>query len=326
MSSDEFDIIKRYFAPLAKDEAARGLLDDAAVLAAQGRVVVTTDTIVEGVHFLPDDPIQFVAKKALRVNLSDLAAKGAEPIGVLLALSWPDMKPTREIARFAEGLKEDLDFYKAPLIGGDTTSTSGPLTITITALGAPYGPRVPARADAVVGDDVWVTGVIGDAWLGLQARRGPLPPLDTNESATLARRYQVPEPPVSFAAAIARSANASMDVSDGLLTDAKKIASASKVRVRLEAAAAPLSDLAQRWLSGAGLARRVELLSGGDDYQILFTAPQRARAEILGSGEGLAIRVTRIGSVEAGEGVALMDEAGAEVAVLATGYRHKLGR
>jgi thiamine-monophosphate kinase len=326
MSSDEFDVIKRYFAPLAKDKAARGLLDDAAVLAAQGRVVVTTDTIVEGVHFLADDPIHLIGKKALRVNLSDLAAKGAQPIGVLLALSWPDMKPAREIARFAEGLREDLDLYKAPLIGGDTTSTSGPLTITITAIGAPYGPRVPARADAGVGDDVWVTGVIGDAWLGLQARRGALAPLDASESAILARRYQLPDPPMAFAATIARSANASMDVSDGLLTDAGKIASASNVRLRLVAADAPISHLARRWLDHAGQARRAELLSGGDDYQILFTAPPRARAEIKGSGEGLGVHVTRIGAVEAGAGVQLIDEAGAEIAVLAAGHRHKLGQ
>ncbi|MES1200979.1 MAG: thiamine-phosphate kinase [Pseudomonadota bacterium] len=325
MSADEFDIIKSLFAPLAKDAAARGLMDDAAVLVAQGSVVVTTDTVVEGVHFFPDDPIHLIAKKALRVNLSDIAAKGAVPIGVLLALAWPDMRPSREIARFADGLKEDLDHYHAPLIGGDTTATSGPLTITITALGTPLGDRVPARSDAQIGDDVWVTGVIGDAWLGLQVRLGKLDDVSADDAVTLAQRYQLPDPPVSFASVIARAANAAMDVSDGLLADAEKLANASRKQLTLELAATPLSEQAQRWVGASG-DRILDLVAGGDDYQILFTASPKRRAEIEAAAAVQGFRLTRIGRVEEGAGLVMLSASGAPLELPLGGFQHKLGR
>ncbi|MET0182585.1 MAG: thiamine-phosphate kinase, partial [Caulobacterales bacterium] len=146
MPADEFEIIARYFAPLATKEGARGLNDDAAVIAARGDLVVTTDAIVEGVHFLASDPIDTVAKKALRVNLSDLAAKGARPIGVLVTLIWPDDREAEKIERFARGLGEDLKFFNVSLLGGDTTSTRGPLVVSVTAIGEPAGQRTPSRA------------------------------------------------------------------------------------------------------------------------------------------------------------------------------------
>ncbi|MES1157205.1 MAG: thiamine-phosphate kinase [Alphaproteobacteria bacterium] len=325
MSADEFDIIKTHFAPLANDPAARGLMDDVAVLQADGRVVVTTDTIVEGVHFLPDDPIETIAKKALRVNLSDLAAKGSTPLGFLLGLAWPDTRPAAEIARFAQGLKEDIALYRAPLLGGDTTSTPGPLSVTITAFGSPLGDRVPARADARVGDDVWITGEVGDAWLGLMTRRGKLTGVGREHDAFFILRYQLPEPPMAFAPIVARAAHASMDVSDGLLADAGKLAAASNAHVTFELASIPFSEPARRWLC-ANEGGALQLIAGGDDYKILFTAPADRRAEIESDAISVGIRATRIGRIETGAGVHLLDAVGAQIAIPAHGYSHKLGR
>ncbi|HWA00683.1 MAG TPA: thiamine-phosphate kinase [Caulobacterales bacterium] len=323
MSADEFEIIARYFAPLAKSPAARGLRDDVALVDGAGGLVLTTDALVEGVHFFPDDPMDLVAKKALRVNFSDLAAKGAKPVGFLLVLIWPDHRPASEIADFAKGLEQDAAFYDAPLLGGDTTSTAGPLTIAVTALGAPLGARTPARADAQPGDDVWVTGDIGDAWLGLLARRGQLE-MEADAIATAVQRYRLPEPPLAFARIIAEHANASMDVSDGLLADARKLAEASKCAIDINAA--PLSDVARAWLGASG-DRLLELISGGDDYEILFTAAADRRDAIEAGGRETGVRVTRVGSTSEGEGLRLRDSSGRLIELPPrAGFRHTLGR
>lgn len=302
---DEFALIARHFAPLAQTPAARGLLDDAAVLQTAGPLVVTADTIVEGVHFLPDDPVDLVAQKALRVNLSDIAAKGAAPFAYLVALQWPSDRPAAQIAAFAEGLARDQDRFGCNLIGGDTTATPGPLAIAVTMFGRPTGDRTPARADAQAGDDVWVTGDIGDGVLGLAVRRGALHGLDDAHLAYLAARYQTPTPRTVFAPAIGRLAHAAMDVSDGLLGDAAKIAAASGVRIEFDPETLPVSAAASAWLAAqpdrsAAVAR---LANGGDDYEILFTAPARSRAALAEAADDVGLRLTRIGCVVAGQGV-----------------------
>lgn len=315
MSADEFETIAKLFAPLATHAGARGLIDDAAVFAGH---VVTTDAIVEGVHFLPDDPIDTVAKKALRVNFSDLAAKGAKPVAVLATLVWPDARPAGQLADFARGLGEDLRRYGVALLGGDTTATGGPLTISITAFGEPLGARTPSRADAKAGEDVWVTGTIGDAYLGLLAltERGSIAAQSSGKRDDLIARYRLPEPRVALAQAIARFASASMDVSDGLAQDAGKIAAASRAALRIAAARIPVSD--------AGRAADIaELVSGGDDYEILFTAAPERRGAIDAAGRAANVPVTRIGAVEEGAGATIL---GAEGTVLPIkGWRHRLG-
>ncbi len=316
MPADEFDIIARLFAPLAASEGARGLRDDAALYAGK---IMTTDAIVEGVHFLSDDPIETVAQKALRVNLSDLAAKGARAEAVLLTLIWPQSRASAEIEGFARGLAADLGAFGVALIGGDTTSTPGPLTISITAFGAPLGPRTPARADAKPGQDLWVTGEIGDAMIGLEALSGPPSVvLSLEDQDAVIARYRVPQPRLAFAKAIADYAAAAMDVSDGLAQDAGKIAAASGVRLVIDVAAAPVSAAAESWIAAGG--ERAALLGGGDDYEILFTADAGLRDAIVAAGAETKLRVTRIGRVEAGAGV--VDETGAP---LVHGYRHQLG-
>ena len=311
---DEFAIIERFFAPLATTPHARGLRDDAALL---DDLVVTVDTIVEGVHFLPTDPIETVARKALRVNLSDLAAKGAAPAYYLLALQWPDQRPVQEIAAFAAGLAKDQAQFAVALLGGDTTATPGPLAVTITAFGRPLGAHTPARGDAQVGDDVWVSGVIGAGLLGLEAALGRAPAhVSPAECAVLVEHYRLPKPRVDLATVIAEHAHASMDVSDGLIADAVKIAAASGLALTIDLADVPTPAIAQSWYGQAGV-DRFALARGGDDYQILFTAPIGARG-------ALASVATRIGAVEAGQGLSLR-LGGVHVAHAGGGHVHRLG-
>ena len=323
MPADEFEIIAALFAPLASHPGARGLMDDAALLEVNGRLVVTTDAIIESVHFLADDPIDTIAKKALRVNLSDLAAKGARPTGILLTLIWPDTRPAAEITEFARSLGEDLRHYNIALLGGDTASTPGPLTVSVTAFGEPFGERVPARADAKPGEDVWLTGAIGDAWLGFEALRGNWPEAEPAERAAVIARYRLPQPRVAFAPVVSRYAGAAMDVSDGLIGDAAKLAQASGVALRLEAAAIPLSNAARAWMANEAAPSYGRLFDWGDDYEILFTAEPGRRAVIEAEAAACGVQVSRIGAVEAGDGAHFIGLDGAEGML---GYAHKLGR
>jgi thiamine-monophosphate kinase len=250
---DEFDWIARLLRPLAQTPEARGLLDDVAVVPSRPGfdLVLTKDAIVEGVHFLPTDPLDLVARKLLRVNLSDLAAKGATPCGYLLAIAWPPWCGEPDRTAFADGLRVDQAAYGLSLFGGDTVSTPGPLTASATLLGwVPAGTAV-SRAGARPGDGVYVTGVIGDGGLGLRAARGELDALGAVAVERLADRYRLPRPRCDLAEGVRRIATASADVSDGLLADAGHIAQASGVRIALDLQAVPLSPDARAWVADA---------------------------------------------------------------------------
>jgi thiamine-monophosphate kinase len=322
--ADEFAIIAAHFAPLARHPFARGLLDDVARVETDAPLVITTDAIVEGVHFLPDDPIDAVAQKALRVNLSDLAGKGAAPFGYLLTLFWPNTRAASEIASFAAGLGRDQAEFGVTLLGGDTAATPGPLSVSITMLGSACG-RTPARSDAQTEEDVWVTGTIGDGGLGLAAAHGASFPPDDRDA--LIERFRRPTPRVKFAAAITTHARASIDLSDGLLADASKVASASRVALEIDADAIPVSEPAARWIARQDDrdAAIVRLASSGDDYEILFTAPAAARTAIEADAKAASVPVRRIGRVTGGEGVRLM-RGGAALSFGAAGFVHRLGR
>src|SRR2546423_10754310 len=274
--SGEDRLIARYFKPLAKHPGAFGLTDDAAVITppAGHDLVLKTDGLIAGVHFFADDPADGVARKALRVNLSDLAAKGAAPLGFLLSIALPKNFSEEWLAGFARGLGEDADAYKCPLLGGDTDSTPGPVTIYISAFGVlPTGTMV-RRSGAKVGDHVFVSGTIGDAALGLRVRKGEL----EDASGHLVSRYRVPQPHMVLAAAMRTHASAAMDVSDGLAGDLAKLCRASEVSANIEVARVPLSDAAANALSGD--CNLIEpILTGGEDYEILCAvAPGRVAA------------------------------------------------
>jgi thiamine-monophosphate kinase len=267
----EDELIARVFAPIA-GPAGLGLKDDAALIEATVEpTVATVDMLVAGVHFFPDDPPGLIAKKALRVNLSDLAAKGAEPVGFLLSLALPADWTNDWLAAFAAGLAEDARAYAAPLIGGDTTATPGPLTISITALGRT--PRFVPRTGAKPGDAIYVSGTRGDAALGLALRHDETlaARLSAQARSHLLDRYLQPRPRLDLAPLLRANATAAMDVSDGLAGDLAKLCCASGVSAVVETARVPLSDAA-RELVGLGPKLVETALTGGDDYEILFTA------------------------------------------------------
>jgi len=287
---------------LAAHEGARGLLDDAAVLDFGGRTLVLThDMLAEGVHFLPDDPPGDVAWKLVAVNLSDLAAKGARPVGLLLGYSLGQADWDRA---FADGLALACRTLGAPLLGGDTIAQApgAPRTFGLTALGEAQG-AAPSRSGAGAGDQLWVSGSIGDAGAGLRALRGELP-----ADPVLIERYRTPRPRLAAGQALAPLVSAMMDVSDGLLIDAGRIAAASGCLLEVDLGALPLSDAL---LATCGDSREVRLAAAtaGDDYELLFTAPAAASGAILHLGEALALSLTPIGRVERGAGLLLTDGA-----------------
>ncbi len=299
MSSGEDDLIARYFTPLATDPGALGLVDDAAILKGSADdLVVTTDAIVEGVHFLPDDPPDMIARKALRVNLSDLAAKGASPAGFVLTLALREAKESW-LAPFARALGEDATAFACPLLGGDTVSTPGPLTISITAFGrVPVG-RMVLRSGAQPDDVVVVTGTIGDATLGLAVLKQGSSAANAAAQQALVQRYRVPQPRVAIAAAVRDHANAAMDVSDGLAGDLAKLCKASGVSAQVELEKIPVSPQA-RTLLGAGAATIETLIAGGDDYEILCTVPEGRLAAFLAAAMAAAVPATVIGVIRSG--------------------------
>ena len=306
MQSGEDKLIARYFKPLATAEGALGLRDDTAFYSPpEGHeLVLTADAIVAGVHFLPDDPADCVAKKALRVNLSDLAAKGAKPAGCLMTLALPAGTSDQWLETFAGGLKADCEIFACPVFGGDTVRTDGPISVSIFAFGVlPRGTMIQ-RKGAQPGDGIFVTGTIGDGALGLKLLREPAHKkrwsLTDGEAKHLIDRYRVPQPRVAVAAAVRAHASAAMDVSDGLVGDLAKLCDVSGVSARLEAKALPLSAGARHALSSEpSLIETV--VTGGDDYEILFTlAPERVAAfrELAAASN---VGVTEIGKIVEGD-------------------------
>lgn len=320
----EFDLIASCFAPLAAGEAgAFGLLDDAAQFtpSAGTSLVLTMDAIVEGVHFLPDDPAEAVAAKLLRVNLSDLAAKGARPRGYLLTCAWRADTAFEWIADFAAGLAVDQAQFGISLLGGDTVSTSGPLSFSLTAIGEVGQGGMMRRAGGQLGDDIYVTGTIGDGALGLLAAQGKLD-LSQTESDFLVSRYRRPEPRVAFGLHLHDVAHAALDISDGLMADLGHICQQSDLGARIEAASLPLSSAAR-----SALAKNPDLLevvmTGGDDYELLFTAPASAAQHIDSVAAQSATQVTRIGRLlEPHENLHAVDAHGVRLSFKNAGFRH----
>jgi thiamine-monophosphate kinase len=325
MPSGEDSLIARYFRPIATDPGAFDLGDDAAVLKAEGEdIVVTTDAIVEGVHFLPADPPDDIARKALRVNLSDLAAKGATPAGFVLTLALRTADDAW-LAPFARGLGEDALQFGCPLLGGDTVSTPGPLMISITMFGRIPQGRMVHRSGAQPGDRVVVTGTIGDSALGLAVLKGGATAsalADVAVNATLVERYRVPQPRNALATAVRDHAHASMDVSDGLAGDLAKLCAASGVSAVIDAPSIPLSAAAARLLA-RGTVGIEAIVSGGDDYEILCAIPEN-QWEAFVQAAGLAgVAVTSIGTVIAGAAVPrFLDGQGGEIALPRLSYSH----
>jgi thiamine-monophosphate kinase len=322
MPSGEDDLIARYFKPIATDPGALGLTDDAAVLKVGGDdLVITTDAIVEGVHFLSGDPPETVAKKALRVNLSDLAAKGATPAGFVMSLALRNADEGW-LASFARGLSDDATGFGCPLLGGDTVATPGPLTISVTAFGRVPPGEMILRSRAKPGDRIVVSGTIGDASLGLAILMGKMTVGDVAIREMLLGRYRIPQPRVAFAGAVRCYAHAAMDVSDGLAGDLAKLCAASGVSAVIDAASVPLSDAA-RGLMEQGQTCLESMVSGGDDYEILCTIAENSFGDFARAARSVGVAVTSIGTIVAGETAPKwLDAEGREITLPRLSYSH----
>jgi thiamine-monophosphate kinase len=321
---DEFSLISRLFAPLAANHAgALGLKDDCALFPGPDGEdwAVTADAMVAGVHFLPDDPPELIARKLLRVNLSDLAAMGASPRFVLMTCAFPKGVDDGWLDRYAAGLKTDCAEFSIALIGGDTVSTPGPLTLSLTALGAVPRQSALLRSNARSGHQIWVSGTIGDGAFGLLAAQGRQG-LEPEHHSFLDDRYHLPQPRIGLGPALRGIAGACMDISDGLVADLGHICRASGVGAEIEAAALPLSA-ATRAAIAAGWGWGIETaLAGGDDYELLFTAAPEMAERIVQIGQHLSLNLTPIGRIIGGSGVRVLGENGHELSLARGGYNH----
>lgn len=322
----EFELIRRYFAPLAAQASgALGLQDDVCtILPAPGEeLVLTVDALTAGVHFLPDDPPDLIARKMLRVNLSDLAGKGARPLGYLMTTAFDPAVDEAWVARFCQGLAQDQAEFGLALLGGDTTATPGPLSLTATLIGTVPAGRALRRNGARPGDRILVTGTIGDGYFGLGASRNELGHLSFEHLDFLTRRYRLPEPRVAFGRALVEQGlgRAGMDVSDGLVADLRHMCEASGCGARVATPKVPLSAAVAELL-----AETPDLLlaaiSGGDDYEVLIAAPAEQVPTILDLAAQTATQVTEIGVFTMGQDVLFEDADNHPVNLPKAGFTH----
>ncbi len=314
---DEFNLIEKYFAPLAAPEGL-SLLDDAACVPSRSDYdqIFTKDVLVAGKHFFPDDNPKDLAFKAVSVNVSDLAAKGAEPAFYMLGLSLPSSVSEQWISEFSQGLAEAQEFYNIGLLGGDSTSTHGPVTVSVTAIGyVPKGMMIK-RSGAEIGDLVYVTGTLGDAACALQGLLGNCEPVDD-----LLPAYYRPEARYNIGMELRDIATSAADISDGLLADAGHIAKASSLGISIFLDKIPVSLSVQNLVkANSNLCNQV--WCGGDDYELIFTASENKFSEIEALANENAIKITEIGKVTNGLGVELIDNIGKKVQVTHKGYQH----
>lgn len=318
---NEFAHIANYFAPLTGGlEAAADLKDDAALLP-NSPYVVTTDTMIEGVHFFGDELAGNIAKKLLRCNLSDIAAKGAKPRYYLLNISLTEKQDESWLAAFSRGLAEEQKYYNITLLGGDTTyKKTCQLTLSITMFGETQNGHIPRRHMARAGDLLCVSGTIGDAYLGLLQKQKKIA-LPEPLAVEVIQAYELPNPQVELGMAVQNLWHASLDISDGLLQDAGHIARESNLSITILAKDIPLSKTAQ-YAVEQGLVDIADLASGGDDYQLLFTLPEAKLTQALEIAKRLNTQLTVIGKTSAGEGVHLMDDTGKHITPEKLGYQH----
>jgi len=323
----EFDVIASFFAPLAEGyDGALGLCDDAALFTLDGAtaLVVTKDAISEGVHFLGTEDAGLIAKKLLRTNLSDLAAMGAKPAFYLLAMMLPEVTQTDWIEAFSKGLAEDQRLVGVTLTGGDTIATKGPFSASLTAMGTvPHG-KALLRRDAKKGDRIYVSGTLGDSALGLallQERLGV--EVAFADRLWLKERYLLPQPRLALGQALVGVAHGCMDISDGLVQDLGHICNASGVGAVIHRKLLPLSDAARHVVEADDAWWRAPL-SGGDDYELLFTVPQAAHKQVEAIAAALSLPLTAIGEIISGAGVTVHDEHGMNVTPEVKGYNHSV--
>ena len=315
--SSEFDLISRHFTRPAAN-AVLGVGDDCALVDVTNGMdlTVSTDTMVSGTHFFPDVDPEHLGHKALAVNLSDIAAMGAMPYWAMLALTVPNVDHAW-LAAFAKGFFDLAAEYNVSLIGGDTTR--GPLTLTVTIMGEVPAGAALRRSGAKAGNDVWVSGNVGDAALAVAHRNGKVVLSESDYHEAVMRLYE-PTPRVALGQALRGMATAAIDISDGLLADLGHICRLSGVGATVDLASIPVSAIgAKHFASDAG---RTAIVAGGDDYELCFTAPPNSRESIAELTDMLGVPLTRIGQIKRGKGVSLLGPDGKAVKVDGRGYDH----
>jgi thiamine-monophosphate kinase len=320
--TDEFDWIASLRPLTLGDRRALDLADDAAIIPSRAGwdLVVSDDAMVSGIHFLVGESPDIVARRLLRTSLSDLAAKAAEPFGYLLMVAWPTDLDRNWRAAFAAGLAEDGARFGVALLGGDTVSTPGPLTASVTVLGWTPRGRTVKRSTARAGDVLMVCGSIGDGWLGLRAAKGEI----ADASGALAARYRLPMPLLGLREALLSFAGACADVSDGLLADAGHIAAASGIGVAVDTGLLPLSPEALAWLSGETdvVAARLGLSAGGDDYALACAVSPANETLFAQAVTAAGTQVATVGQFQIRAGLEVRCN-GLAVKVSRTGWRHR---
>lgn len=323
---DEFSFIEKYLTPLTFGKAeALSLKDDAAIIPQKPGydIVISKDAIVEGTHFFKNDSLYDIARKLVRVNISDLAAKGATPYCCFLALILPQNSSEQWFQQFTNGLKDDLQEFGCFLAGGDTTVHNGGLVLTLTVLGyVPTGKTI-LRSGANDGDLVFVTGTIGDSYLGLETLRGNYKDLSQEAKKFVQGRYFIPEPRISVGQELLNIASSATDVSDGLLADLENICNSSGVGAEIILDKIPFSPAAVE-ASNTDNGFFIKAITGGDDYELLFTAPASMQNKIDEISQNTGIEISNIGKIMPSGGVKLLTENGKEVWIERLGYRHRV--
>ncbi|WP_419904179.1 thiamine-phosphate kinase [Kiloniella sp.] len=327
MDKSEFDLIESYFAPLSKGyEEAYSLKNDAALISVHPdhSTVVTMDTLVAGVHFLITDPAADIARKCLRVNLSDIASMGAEAFAYTLSMAYNDDLDSEWVRSFTNGLESDQKRFSLHLIGGDTVKTPGPLTITVTCFGTVPRHQCFKRSTAQPGQDVWVSGNLGDSGAGLKILTGEIDVKNTSFREELIKRYRLPQPRMALGVQLLNQqlTNTAMDVSDGLLADLSHITNSSDVAAILFEENLPLSNAFTNLMIGNADLKTELAVTGGDDYELLFTADRIHRDKITELSNILSLKITRIGEITEGRGVSLIRKNGEEFSITETGWKH----
>jgi thiamine-monophosphate kinase len=322
----EFDLIARYFAPLARNTpGALGLQDDAVTFTPPPgcELVLTTDALTADLHFLRSDPPDLIARKMLRVNLSDLAGKGAKPLGYLMTTAFDRSVDEAWIKTFAEGLAQDQEAFGLTLLGGDTTSTPGPLALTATLIGAVPAGRALRRTGARPGDRILVTGTIGDGYFGLGALRGEFSQLPAEHRRFLTGRYQLPEPRVALGQAMAERGlgQAGMDVSDGLAADLGHLCAASGCGARVALPQVPVSPALAELLADDP-DQLLSAVTRGDDYELIFAVAPDQLPEVFAAAAATNTLITEIGVFTAAKDVIFTDSDGQPVTLPKAGFTH----
>ncbi|WP_120496616.1 thiamine-phosphate kinase [Kiloniella sp. EL199] len=327
MDKTEFDLIKSYFAPLTCNyPEAYNLRNDAALIneGSDRSTVVTMDTLVEGIHFFSTDPPEDIARKSLRVNLSDLAAMGANPKGYTLSISYNTSVSSEWVKAFTKGLAADQEIFECHLIGGDTVSTPGPLTIALTCFGSVPRNKCLHRTTGRLDDDIWVSGTIGDSAAGLKLLKKEIKTENSAAETFLVNRYRIPQPRTLLGIALLERdiCQTALDVSDGLIADINHIAEGSNLQARIFLSDIPLSDAFRDVFQGALDQGRQLAVTGGDDYEILFTSKSKNRSQVFELSEELDIPITQIGTLTQGNRTLLLDKSNKEITVAKSGWTH----